>query len=31
LLSLLKKRHVRAEEYQKQIEELKKVVAKGGQ
>ncbi|CAB4389502.1 unnamed protein product [Rhizophagus irregularis] len=30
LLSLLKKRHIRAEEYQKQIEELKKVVAKGG-
>jgi len=30
LLSLLKKRHVRAEECQKQIEELKKVVAKGG-
>ncbi|GBC02865.1 hypothetical protein RclHR1_04870008 [Rhizophagus clarus] len=30
LLSLLKKRHIRAEEHQKRIEELKKVVAKGG-
>jgi hypothetical protein len=30
LLSLLKKRHIRAEEYQNRIEELKKVVAKGG-